>query len=145
MRLLLVPLLFLCSCIAHIDLPRPAPNLPKTSLNWPSWNPIALAESKKEKRIPNFPETHHTPAGPVTTYGPDKEGGEEFMIGSRRGARRHRAPQYAVFPHFDTRGEKPLQIEIQQTPRPEQRLLVLQRLSLPQHFFRNVPRHHSRE
>ena len=85
MRLLLVPLLFLCSCIAHIDLPRPAPNLPKTSLNWPSWNPIALAESKKEKRIPNFPETHHTPAGPVTTYGPDKEGGEEFMIVSRRG------------------------------------------------------------
>ncbi|MDE0859077.1 MAG: hypothetical protein OSA93_02875 [Akkermansiaceae bacterium] len=84
-RLLLVPLLFLCSCIAHIDLPSPAPNLPKASLNWPSWNPIALAESKKEKRSPNFPETRHTPAGPVTTYGPDKDGGEEFMIVSKRG------------------------------------------------------------
>jgi hypothetical protein len=84
-RLLLFPLLFLCSCVAHIDPPRPIPSSPKAPISWPLWNPIALAESKEAKKTPNFPGSHHTPTGSVTTYGPDQDGCEKFMVISQRG------------------------------------------------------------
>ncbi|MGJ8697081.1 MAG: alpha/beta hydrolase family protein [Verrucomicrobiaceae bacterium] len=78
------PLLLLWSCTARIDPSVDSPPPAKPSLSWPKWQAVPLAEKFTVQQGPHFPSTHHTPAGPVTTYGPDDRGHETFCVISKR-------------------------------------------------------------
>lgn len=83
---LLIPLLFLCSCVAHVDLPQPLAQKPLPEITWPSWEPVSLNSDPSRKDAALFPTDTAAAVGSgyVTSFGADAEGAEEFLVVSKR-------------------------------------------------------------